>query len=261
MDSNLLDVIPLELEQQELLAKFVEAVRNTPRSKRASFDYMATEQGDFIFHPGLPRDARNEVHGPDIEILAAAGMIHLSYGRRGISSFDVRPLGFKYYEQMKLLAGEPIRRVESTVRQYLDTEQFRKRYPDAFQKWSDAEMLLWGSDSQGQLTTIGHSCREAIQEFVSTLVDIYQPSGVDLDKAHTKNRIGTVISLKRDQLGTTEQPFLDALYAYFEAIEALIQRQEHGAQKEGEPLVWKDARRVVFQTMIVMYELDQALNS
>lgn len=31
------------------------------------------------------------------------------------------------------------------------------------------------------------------------------------------------------------------------------------AQREGEPLVWEDARRVVFQTLVVMYELDRAV--
>jgi hypothetical protein len=39
-----------------------------------------------------------------------------------------------------------------------------------------------------------------------------------------------------------------------------VQRQEHGAQKEGRPLVWEDGRRVVFQTAIVMFELDRALS-
>jgi hypothetical protein len=39
----------------------------------------------------------------------------------------------------------------------------------------------------------------------------------------------------------------------------LVQRQEHGAQKEVTPLTWEDARRVVFQTCVVMYEINRAL--
>jgi len=52
---------------------------------------------------------------------------------------------------------------------------------------------------------------------------------------------------------------LESLVSCWEAAIDLVQRQEHGANKEGEPLVWEDARRVVFQTMMVMYELDRAL--
>jgi hypothetical protein len=49
------------------------------------------------------------------------------------------------------------------------------------------------------------------------------------------------------------------LLAYFGTVSDLIQRQEHGAQKEGEGLMWEDARRVVFQTALVMFELDRVL--
>ena len=39
----------------------------------------------------------------------------------------------------------------------------------------------------------------------------------------------------------------------------LIERQEHGAKKEGEELGAEDARQVVFQLLIVMNEIDRAL--
>ena len=52
---------------------------------------------------------------------------------------------------------------------------------------------------------------------------------------------------------------LDSLVSYWGAIADLAQRQEHGAQKEGEALVWEDARRLVFHTTFVMVELDRAL--
>jgi hypothetical protein len=53
--------------------------------------------------------------------------------------------------------------------------------------------------------------------------------------------------------------FAEALLAYFGTVSDLVQRQEHGAQREGAPLRWEDARRVVFQTAMVMLELDRAL--
>jgi hypothetical protein len=54
--------------------------------------------------------------------------------------------------------------------------------------------------------------------------------------------------------------FLDALIAYWRAVSNLVQRQEHGVQKAGSQLVFEDGRRVIFQTAIVMFEVDRALN-
>jgi hypothetical protein len=39
----------------------------------------------------------------------------------------------------------------------------------------------------------------------------------------------------------------------------VIQRQEHGEQKNGEPLEWADARRVVLSVALTMFELGTAL--
>ena len=46
---------------------------------------------------------------------------------------------------------------------------------------------------------------------------------------------------------------------YWGTVSDLVQRQEHGAQREGKQLVWEDARRVVFQTANVMFEIDRSL--
>lgn len=62
------------------------------------------------------------------------------------------------------------------------------------------------------------------------------------------------------KLGTTEEPFLEAVVAYWGTVADLIERQEHGAQKEGEALTWEDARRIVFHTAIVMFEVDRSLS-
>ena len=53
---------------------------------------------------------------------------------------------------------------------------------------------------------------------------------------------------------------LKALGGYSEALMDLIQRQEHGGQKEGHALTWQDARRVVFHTASAMYEFALTLD-
>lgn len=251
--------ILLEQEQKDILAALVEATRNVLRSKRKKFDFTMTHAGSWIGHWGLP-DKRLDAYSGDIDELERAGLIRVTRGRHGFRSFDVTPLGVKYYEEMKERSGQPVQRVEAMIRSYLSAERFRQKYPKAYQKWAEAETKLWESESGPQLTTIGHLCREAMQEFVTVLVDQYQPGEIDKDKAHTIVRLRSVLELRANQLGKTEEPFLDALLAYWKTLNKLVQRQEHGAQKEGESLVWEDGRRVIFQTCVVMFEIDRALS-
>ncbi len=252
--------IVLEPEQEELLIKIVEAARNVARNRRQKFFVAQTRGGDQLLHPGIPKDKQNIYLG-DVEILAREGFLSLGYGSIGSPEFDVSPLGFQYYEYLKNRMGESVEGIEKSIRNYLNAHDFQKKYPKAFEKWSNAEELLWKTETQQQSTTIGHLCREALQEFTDTLIDQFQPPDAPTDKTKTVNRLKAVLDFKSDELGSTEKPFLAALLKYWKSILNLIQRQEHGAQKEGQELIWKDARRVVFQTMVVMFEIDMALSS
>lgn len=146
------------------------------------------------------------------------------------------------------------------MRGYLSTDEFKRSYESAYQKWSQAESLLWESDSDKQYTTIGHLCREALQDFADALVNKHKPPGADPDKAHTISRIRAVVEVRKNTLSSTERDFLNQLVSYWHGISDLVQCQEHGAQREGASLGWEDARRVVFQTLIVMYEVDRSLS-
>ena len=52
---------------------------------------------------------------------------------------------------------------------------------------------------------------------------------------------------------------VNALLDYWEALVDLGQRQVHGGQKGGEPLLPEDGRRLVFQTAIVMFEIARVI--
>jgi hypothetical protein len=245
-----------EKEQEEALAILVEAHRNVPRDKRERFLMSTYDQTNnaVIRHPGLPNRVV-EIYEGDISALRRAGLIAFSG-----STFEITDRGFDYYKRMKERAGQPIERVEANLRKYLDAPVFLQKYAQVYQKWSDAERILWDSDSERQLTTIGHLCREAIQEFATALVNQYNPLNVDKDQSHTVARIKSVLSSQATKFGTREKTFLDALIAYWGEVSDLIQRQEHGGQKEGNPLIWEDARRVVFQALVVMCEIDRTLS-
>jgi len=249
------DDILLEKEQEDLLIALVEAARQKPREQREKFMYIRTLSDSFIM--GL--DNYPNPYDGDIEVLAQAGLLNASYTRNNTLAFDVAPLGFRYYEHLMKSRGEATERVEENIFRYLDTSGFEKRHPEAFAKWRQAEQLLWSSESESQHTTIGHLCREAMQLFVANLVAAYQPQDVDQDVTKTRNRLKAIIEQVRPSTSSKVAALLDALTAYWNASDGLAQRQEHGAQKEGEALTWEDSRRLAFHTALIMVEIDRTL--
>jgi hypothetical protein len=255
-------MLRLEKEQEELISILVESARKMPREQRQSFFAYWPGSGTemwMIKHRGLP-GGTIQVHLGDLEVLYRHGLLTVMNKNLSDWRFDVHPTGFAYYEEMKKRAGQAVQRMEAEVRSYLDAASFRSKYPESYAKWASAESKLWGCDSAEQLTTIGHLCRESMQEFAKALIEMYKPKTIDPIVAHTKNRIRSVINARSERLGDTEKPFLDTLISYWDSIDDLVQRQEHGAQKEGKPLLWEDGRRLVFQTAIVMFEIDKALS-
>ncbi len=253
--------VQLEPEQAELLTQVVEAHRRVPRAQRDRFWVLDTNEGTFVLHRGLGDWQISAVYS-DLEILASYGLLHLDYGRRGrISGFAVRPEAIATYENLKKAAGAPIAQVEADVLHYLDAERFSARNPGAYEKWRQAAEPLWGEESQQVLTAIGHHCREALQQFATALVERYKPPNVDTNPQHDVARVRAVLELAKSKVGDTEQTFLTALLSYWRAVTDLAQRQEHGGQREGVALTSEDARRVVFQTAIVMYEVDRSMES
>jgi hypothetical protein len=99
-----------------------------------------------------------------------------------------------------------------------------------------------------------------MQEFATVLVDLYKPDDVEKDVSKTVRRIMAVLKQRANMLGETERSFLEALLGFWRTVSDMVQRQEHGSKKENNPLVWEDGRRIVFQTAIVMYEIDSSLS-
>jgi hypothetical protein len=92
------------------------------------------------------------------------------------------------------------------------------------------------------------------------LIKRHNISDTQPDKTKTAARVRAVFNAFSAKLGDKEKAFLEALLNYWGTIADLTQRQEHGAQKEGRLFIWEDARRVVFQTLLVMFEIDRAIS-
>lgn len=251
----------LAKEQEEILIALVEAARSVPREGRYHFLVLRTDSSlqDSIQHPGLP-NWHLQAHFGDLEVLHRKGQISITYGSSGMPLIDVEPEGFQQFQLIRTREKQPVEGVEAAVRFFLDGNRLALEYPEAFRAWTEAEATLWSAESKEKFTAIGHSCREALQHFCSVLVSKYSPPNVAPNAAQTVARLKAVVMVRRECLPTSLAEFLDALIAYWGTVSDLAQRQEHGAQKEGDPLLWEDARRVVFQTAILMFEVDRALS-
>lgn len=120
----------LDQEQNELLLTLVEAARNVPRDKRQNFFANDSVGKTYIkvIHEGFPRGESTAFRG-DIEELGRADLLALTREDSYTLSFYVKPIEFKYYEEIKKQINEPVQRVELVIKTYLDSDQFKKNIP------------------------------------------------------------------------------------------------------------------------------------
>ncbi len=252
------ETVDLLDHQKTILLELVKADHTVPLEHRGRFIVSeAMGQPASVAHRGLPENL--DVGVGDIESLGDANLLRLGRGSGGSLKFQITPAGFRYAQWLRGQTGEPLLRVSDTVRSYLGSAHFKNQYKVAYQKWAQAETALWGEDSASSLTTIGHLCREVLQDFCTALIEENQPPQPNMGKAKTVDRLKSVFKLHQPTLGQGVTEFLDALVAYWGTLSDLVQRQEHGAAKEGEQLTWEDAQRVVFHTAVVMWEIDRSL--
>jgi hypothetical protein len=258
----------LELEQERLLDLLVEAKRNSTGTERQFFSLITPPRlylgggGNYpstIAHPGIAQ-RKIEVTEMDAEALFHAGFLRTIEKRGATTYFDVTHEGIEHYENLKASQGSSLERVEETQRRKLLSEDFLARHRDAYDKWAAAEALLWQGDSPEKLSQIGLLCRECLILFTDQLVEKYQPHGVTTDKAKTTKRLSAVVSTMKPALGKKEEEWSSSLFEYWAGVSGLVQRVTHAAEKQGEPIVWNDARRVVFQTLTLLYEVDDFLS-
>jgi hypothetical protein len=242
--------VMLDDAQEALLIDLVEADRRVPREKRESFLAIRVMSTDFagaqILHAGW-RDKERCVPIVDLEELASIGLLRSrSGGSRHDTWYSVTSAGVEQYTRIKKAQGQPIERVQRQVRGYVTSAQFQTRHAAAFKKWQEAEELLWQDDSERLFTTIGHLCREAMQEFAASLLRHERIPASQLEPAKTVDRIRLFMHERKAQLGDSVSAFLDALVVLWGTVSDLAQRQEHDSQREGKPLVWEDGRLLVF---------------
>jgi hypothetical protein len=247
----------LEEEQNKALVQLVEASRSLPIDQRQPF-YGFRLMGIanmLLRHPGIPAGHQG-IYPNDLEELASAGLVRYNIAGQQTWVIDVTSQGFRYYEELKGTESARGQAVEKATVSYLELAGFGSRHTDALAKWREAERLLWAADTKQQHTVIGHLCREAMQHFATSLLNRCTAPSAPTDITKTVARIRAALGMTQiDSDGVRAN--LGAIVEYWGTVSDLAQRQEHGAQKEGTPLSWEDARRLVFQTVFVMVEVDR----
>jgi hypothetical protein len=250
-----------EPETLTFLWGLVEAARSVPRAERGDFIAIRFMGGNILQHPGLPGGRVENFDEGDLRDIIEGGFVRVtSYERGEASVFELRKLAFDYYDQLHRNADEPVDGLQQLNVDHVSSAAFAARYPEAVGRWRSAEGLLWEEESTKNLTDVGHRCREAMQLFVTRLIEMHGVSEAEPDPAKTVARLRAVIASRKPKLGDGLASFLDALVAYWGTVSDLVQRQEHGSQKEGGELTWDDARRVLLYTAMVMSECDRVLS-
>jgi len=253
--------LDLTTEQQQLLVTLVEAWRTLAKERRSKFlvvPFDGTGSHCFIRLPGRDQFEANPYEG-DVDTLKERGLLRADYVGGKLRWLDLTPRAFVAYDVIKAREGGPAERRELHIRRWLDDASARRRYPATFAKLDEADKLLWADFNEESLTTIGHKCREAMQAFAEAAAAQCGVSETDLDRTKTKNRIRHVLGSLGERVGESEVALLDALQDYWSALNAAVQRQEHGSEIPERPLSWDDARRVVFHTTLAVLEIDRTI--
>ena len=251
----------LPYDQNELLSALVDAWQALPREKRTSFRvirYDGDRDSPMVL---LPDSAfRASVFIGDLEALAAAGMVTLEDGSRGLRAFRLTTEAFRYYSALTDRIGGIGAEVEASVLRLLNSEHAAARLPEVRLQLGLAEAALVSQDAEAQLRNIGHYCREALQAYAAALYVEFPPERAEADPAKTVNRLSGVVAAVSDRLGKREAELLDALIGYWKAASNLVQRQVHGTRGDQPALTIEDGRRVVFHTYLLIYEFERSLH-
>lgn len=149
----------LEEERKDLLLQMAEKIKSTPRENRGPMIEANSMDGNCLVMPNGSNLKGFASEDPDN--LLNAGLLNLNYGSRGSRLFTITPTGYRCYEWLMKQQGKAVERVETFIRRYLDMDDFKNIYKEAYAKLKYVEEKLWSSDSQQHYTTIGHLCREA----------------------------------------------------------------------------------------------------
>jgi len=157
--------------QRQVLFTLVDWERATPGT------------GDFILRLSIAgayfvghQDAR--IERSDLEQLGAKGYLHVRQPpKRGGLMVSLTAEGHAFYEDHQR-EHQPAEQLAARVRQYVDTAAAAV-YPDAVARLGEAADALWSARHDPDVTSVGFTCREALQSFALAYYARFYPRAQD----------------------------------------------------------------------------------
>src|SRR6266536_86361 len=160
----------------------------TNRQRQVLFTLVDWERaapgtGDFILRLSIAgayfvghQDAR--IERSDLEQLGAKGYLHVRQPpKRGGLMVSLTAEGHAFYEDHQR-EHQPAEQLAARVRQYVDTAAAAV-YPDAVARLGEAADALWSARHDPDVTSVGFTCREALQSFALAYYARFYPRAQD----------------------------------------------------------------------------------
>ena len=132
----------LEPEQEQLLIDMVEAANRVPRPEQAwhlgDEDQNGVMRGPWGHRSVLPND---------VYAIVKAGLLKATHRSLYGIDYVLTQAARRHYSSVKRRVGEPVARQEESVRAFLESDELKSNAPAAFDRWSEAERLLWSANS------------------------------------------------------------------------------------------------------------------
>lgn len=248
----------LDQEQIKIFINFIDLFRNVVRDKQCKFVASHLADGTTLIEHPLKPNGKIKISKIDFEALCRNRLFYGHYLESPHQMQFIIPLeAIAQYEMLKNKRIAPLQRIENETLDYIKSDIFINRYPKSYAKWQMAEELFLLETDNRNLTTIGHLCRESLQEFSDELLS-HKSIKSEYSRSKIIAKIKCVLKLI-DISSSSKSQFLNALLNYWGALSDLVQKQEHDNQKESEHLEIEDARRIIFHSAIVMYEIDKTV--
>jgi len=250
----------LDREQIKIFDMLITQFKDVLRDKRSDFIAYKTSNGIFHIEHPFATDQLLEMSSRDFFDLSDHGLINISFLENpNEGTFNIPLEAFVLFKELKIITADPIEIIGNKINSFIYTSNFQSRFNKAYNKWIEAEKLFSDLEVNQHLSTIGLLCREAMQEFLTHLVDTYKPTGVESNPAQVKSRFSSIIKVSPKFKSETVRNLLNASFNYWDQLNSYVQRQTHAGQKEGEKVTVLDAKRILLHTAFLFFEIDQLL--
>ena len=146
-----------------------ERVVQLDRKSRGFLDEWLTARSSLGIRPAAPLFCTTETGSRGRPVRTAYIRTMLAKQARALSiDKRVTPEGLRASRPEQTVGGAG--RIERSIEAYVEEDEFRSRYPGAYEKWRDARDL-YTVDPERHATRIGHDCREAMIAFAGELAE------------------------------------------------------------------------------------------